>query len=155
MLSKQISTRLTRLSHLNPLSIFITVKLQLVMDLHPFLQQALAGRALLSPSFQSFTFPISSFVLWASFKSSSVSPSWIRASCHRHSFRRERTASAGLRCQAMTPASLIAPPAHPSQSQPSSNVAAGYLANHAKLMLVLLKPGDYGGISSLFVCLNA
>lgn len=51
MLSKQISTRLTRRSHLNPLSIFITVKLELVMDLHPFLQQAVVEQALLSLSF--------------------------------------------------------------------------------------------------------
>lgn len=106
---------------------------------------AVAAQAPLSPSFYSFTFPISSFVLSSSFKSSSASPVWIRASRHRHSFRRARTASAGLRCQAMTPASLIAPPPHRSQSQRSSYVAAGYLADHAKLMLVLLKPGDYGG----------
>lgn len=36
-------------------------------------------------------------------------------------------------------------PTPSSQTQQSSDLAAGYLANHAKLILVLLKPGDYGG----------
>lgn len=44
----------------------------------------------------------------------------------------------------MTPMCLPVPPP-PSQTQRSSDLAAGYLANHTKLILVPLKPGDYGG----------
>lgn len=149
MLSKQISTRLTRLSHLNPLSIFITVKLQLVMDLHPFLQQAVAGQALLSSSFFPFLFPLLFFRL--PLKAAQSLPSGLEP---------PTLVSAGESgvCRIAMPGSdtsqshCSSTPAHPSQSQQSSNVAAGYLADHAKLMLVLLKPGDYGGFSlCLFV----
>lgn len=98
-------------------------------------------------------FYISHFLFCSFFKSSSVSPVWIRASRHRHSFRRERAASAGLRCQAMTPASLIAPPplTKPAKLECSSRLSGrGRQANACSI-----KTWWLWGISSLFVCLNA
>lgn len=108
MLSKQISTRLTRLSHLSLLSIFMTVKAGLLMDLHPFCERrchAATEQGRLSWALLKFTFPVSSFVLSCSFKSSSVYPVWISAGFHRHSFGRSRNSffPVGLQRQAMIP----------------------------------------------------
>lgn len=45
----------------------------------------------------------------------------------------------------MTPACLLALQPTPRNPKWRSDLAAGYLAKHAKLILVPLKPGDYGG----------
>lgn len=111
-----------------------------------FLHQTAAERVLLSQALLKFTFPVSSFVLSFSFKHSSVYPVWISTSHRQLSLSSSSTAEplpVGLQCQAMTPMCLPVPPSSPAER--SSDLAAGYLANHTKLILVPLKPGDYEG----------
>lgn len=91
----------------------------------------------------------------AKYIQSGLAPAVVRHSLSSRSNRTAEMLPLGLQFQAMTPMCMHAPPPPPSRSQRRSDLAAGYLANHTKLILVPLKPGDYGGISSLFVCLNA
>lgn len=117
MLSKQISTRLTRLSYLNPLSIFMAVKTEqtngFAFFFFFFLSFHTIKRSLSQAPFKVYISPFPPLFFHLRLKAAQHIQSGLVPAFRRHAFNSNTTAQrlpVGLQCQAMTPMCLPGPP---------------------------------------------
>lgn len=107
-----------------------------------------------APKLVLFPFSISSFVLSSSFKSSSVSPVWIRATDTRFGGRERRLPDCDAR-QRHQPVSLLVHPSPPLPKPAKLKCSSRLSGRPRQANACSIKTWWLWGIFSLFVCLNA